>query len=253
MTTQSNNRGYQEIAFLDTNAIHYVRLYIDLADRDQLYPFSDDMEAAEAAIQKQDRSLRPAYGKGLDVVAFCKVKQLLIHYSHISTLELAVGRAKGEALQKAALQGVPERKWTGFANDDKQLAAYLDEGVLQRIGREMPQLVSQLDRLQIHAVSDDDSMVRVLALKLAALMYMATADCMIFAHALTVQAKYVVTYDAYFRKIVNRVYNSPKCDEIRRQIDITIPGIQFPRSPGKDTMRDGRRCASPRNPPVVIQ
>ena len=232
VTNHSNpSYNFQEIAFLDTNALHFVRLYINLAYEDKLYPFSPEMEATEIVIGQKKDSLRTAYNKGLDVVTFCIKHNLLIQYSNVSTLELVVGRARGEALLKAATEGVPERKWTGFANRDDEVAAYLEVDVLQGIRQEISQLVSRLESIEIYMNSDEDNVVSALALELAGLVYMTTADCVILAHALTARAQYVLTYDNYFRTIVNGIYNSPKYDAIRQQIKNSIPDVHLPHAP----------------------
>lgn len=244
MTTQLNRlRGFQEIAFLDTNAMHYVRLYIGRAKKDDLYPFGQDMKTTEAAIQQEDGQLRSAYNKGLDVVTFCKTEHLQIHYSAVSALELAVGRAKGEALLRAASEGVPERKWTGFASDDQRVSDYLDHHVLAAIHHEMPQLVSRLQHVGIYATSDDDRLVPELALELTGLVYMATADCLIYSHALVVRAQYVVTYDEHFKNTVNRIGDNPQYEQVRRKIRRSLPNLRLPQAPGKKRIRESRERA----------
>ena len=94
----------RKVAFLDTNVLHFVGLYLRRARDQGLFPLvGDDVAAAKRHLSDtiENDALKSSLNKGLRVVAHLQSKNIRIEYSAVSELELMEGRARGKALEKA--------------------------------------------------------------------------------------------------------------------------------------------------------
>ena len=118
--------GYRKVAFLDTNALHFVDLYLKQARGAGLYPFIDDKMDVDNAITEaktrlgsmSEKNLRKSLGHGLDILAWIVRERIRVEYSPLSELELMTGRLRGKALLHAAEEGVPDRLWGRIRDDE---------------------------------------------------------------------------------------------------------------------------------------
>ncbi len=219
-----NERELRQVVFLDTNVLHYINLYLTLAKEKRLYPFCPDGGSAADArghLRNQtSKSLRNSLRKGLNAVAALSTRDFQVEYSPVSELELIAGRTRGRAIEKAAKEGIPDRMWTRF--HDEEIDSRLSMKDLADIGTGIGALRTSLEAAGIQViVSSRDRAGEAfdLAREIGQLIYLGFADSVIYASALVAEADYLITFDNYLEKTVNciRTGSSPY-DEIRNRL-----------------------------------
>ena len=211
-----------EVAFLDTNTLHFMDCYLHYSRAEGLNPASDeDVIVLERRLtQVVDQALRRSIRNGMKTINWLLEQGLQIEYSPISELELIAGRVRGTALLSAAREGIPDRMWTRVGDADVQRRVAAEE--MGAIGSRLVALSDQLvalgiPRLYANAGAGD---VWELARSLAELVYLSPNDGIIYAGALQVQANYLVTSDEYLRRIANEIRDSGRTHfrEVRRHV-----------------------------------
>lgn len=226
----------RKVAFLDTNALHYMRNYLDYCRKKKLSSdLSDDVDrsAMEAHLDAMtDKALRSSIRNGLKIIAWLVSKDLQVEYSPISELELISGLARGRALLSAAAEGIPDRRWYSFSEDDIWSRVTAED--LESIGGKVKEMSDELDEIGILKRSSDDTRdVLELARSLAEVVYLSPCDGIIYASALYVRAEYLITRDSYFKDMVNKIWNSekPRFHEVRRQVQEIVDRVSLEGSP----------------------
>ena len=165
-------------------------------------------------------NFRESLEKGFATIECLAKPNVQAEYSSISELELMAGRAKGKAVVNAAREGVPDRMWGRLY--DKEVGARLTTVDLTDIKARVEELSPTLERAGIPAAVSDQGRTRDvldLAKGIAGLVYLASADSVIFASALIARADFIITADEYFRKTINRIRSGQQpYDNIRRQV-----------------------------------
>ena len=226
-----NDEDRREVVFLDTNALHYMHLYLTHACNESLYPFCPSNSSADETRQHlrtvASGNLRDSLSKGLEVIVDLSTTDSQVEYSPVSELELIAGRARGRAIEKTAREGIPDRMWTRFHGEE--INARLNTEDLVEIGTKIASLSTLLDEAGIQAtVSDPDRISDVfdLAKRIGGLIYVGFADSVIYASALVAEADYLITYDDYLRKTVNRIRTGPRpYDDIRTRLRTVVGEI----------------------------
>ena len=217
----------QKMAFLDTNVLHYVDLYLKHAEGASMYPFGgdqvDDNAISEARIKLRKvraKKWKEALDDGLNVLAWISKskEEVRVEYSPLTGLELMAGRLKGRALLDAAKEGIPDRMWNRFSEDE--IAARLTLRDFHEVKTAVDGLGTALENLGIEvAVGADHARdVLNLARHVAGLVYMDAMDCVIYSHALVTQADYLITKDGYLKNTVNRIRSGDSHLEINAQL-----------------------------------
>ena len=210
------------VVFLDTNALHFVHLYIWTKEQG-LDPASTQGDGI-AEEKKQPAKHRGNFEKGLNkgqkIVDSLAKRDVRVEYSPVSELELMAGRARGKAMENAAREGIPDRMWTRF--HEKEVGARLNAADLTDIRTRVEGLGSALERAGIPATVSDPGRTRDvfdLAKDITELVYLGMADSVIYASALVAGADYLITGDEYFRDTVNRIKTGQEpYDEARRKL-----------------------------------
>ena len=154
-----NEEDRRQVVFLDTNALHYMHLYLTHACNEDLYPFCPNDGSADEARQHlrtvASGNLRDSLSKGLEATVDLSTTDSQVEYSPVSELELIAGRARGRAIEKTAREGIPDRMWTRFHGEE--ISARLNTEDLVEIGTKIASLSTMLDEAGVHAtVSDPD-------------------------------------------------------------------------------------------------
>ena len=244
-----NKEADQTVVFLDTNALHYVHLYLMYAEEQRLYPYAPGedvfVKAKEHLDNVQDTSLKKGLQDGQDIVASLSGPDMdvRVEYSSISELELIVGRARGKTTLKLAEEGVPERIWSKIS--EEQINSRLDIEDLMNVKAGVDEIGEKLEKAGIQATSSNPRRtqdVLVLAKEIAGLVYLESADNIIYASAIVAGADYVITKDGYLEKTINRIKTSQHpYDEVRNRlrpliarITLEAPGdVTLPKAGGK--------------------
>ena len=228
-----NKEADQTVVFLDTNALHYVHLYLMHAEKQRLYPFAPEEdafgEAEEHLDNVQETSLKSGLQHGLNIVASLSGPdmEVRVEYSPISELELVVGRARGKTILKLAEESVPERIWSKIS--EKEINSRLDIEDLRNAKAGVDKIGEKLEKAGIQATSSNPRRtqdVLVLAKEIAGLAYLESADNIIYASAIVAGADYVITKDGYLEKTINRIKTGQyPYDEVRNRLRPLIAKI----------------------------
>lgn len=197
-----NEEGRRRVVFLDTNTLHHMHLYLTHASNESLYPFCpNDGTADEAKARLRTltpKKLRESLGKGLEVIAELSASDFQVEYSPVSELELIAGRARGRAIETAAKEGIPDRMWTRFR--DEEVGSRLNKEDLEEIGAGIVSLSASLEKAGMSVTVNDPGRTRdvfTLARNIGSLVYLGFADSVIYASALVAEADYLMTFDKY--------------------------------------------------------
>lgn len=231
----NDRSAFQQLAFLDTNILHYIGIYLEYAKENGLFPrgAKDASQEKDAAAENVNNlaevDFRKSLKRGLETVYFLSTQDVRVQYAPVSELELLTGRTKGKAIMSAAKEGVPDRMWSHFREDEiRERVAPTD---LVDIKDKVDGLASMLEESGVavktsHGNQTND--VLELAKGINGLVYMEAMDSIIYASALVAQADYLFTADRYLKKTVNYIH-SPcgelRYEEIRRKLQQLVSQI----------------------------
>ncbi len=204
----NSGTNFQKVAFLDTNTLHYLGLYLDYAQKLKLFPFGKtDAEVAAACLGREDQNeVTVSRRRGFTVIETSLKRSLRIEYTPVSELELLVGRIKGEAIKKAAEEGIPDRIYSRFYEDEIRQRTTTPE--LTQIKKRVENLATALAKLGVAKSEEDPYSVRdvmQLAKGINGLIYIEAMDSLIYASALLAGADYLFTSDRHFKEVVNGI------------------------------------------------
>ena len=241
-----NEEARPVLAFLDTNALHFIHLYLTRAEEQKLYPFAPGEDAIVEVKENlggvRDANLRRSLEQGLDIVACLSSPDVRVEYSSISELELMAGRARGRAVENAAKEGIPDRMWTRFS--EWEISRRLTTEDLASIRTRVEGLGPALEKAGILATVSDRARARDvldLAKGIAGLVYLSLADSVIYASTLVARADCLITRDEYFRKTINRIRDGhAPYDEAKQKLQVLIGQITLDR-PDDVTLPEAKR------------
>ncbi len=204
---------------LDTNAVHYARLYLEFARAHTLSPFvpttgvptTGNVEATIDALVPMSKNTRESLKKGWRLIEYLRPHSNAgdtIQYSPVAQVELVSGRLRGEAILDAASENIPHRLWSRF--DEREIFARLEWAVYARVQSETEGLDTLFEAGGINVTPVDPStMMQVwdVARRVLGCIYLELGDCAIYASALLAEATEVLSGDGYFRELVGWVHN----------------------------------------------
>ncbi len=229
----------RKVAFLDTNVLHFIGLYLHQARKHSLFPLDGEIAAAETHVSNmaEERS-RKSLKKGLTVIDYLLREDFRVEYSPASELELMVGRARGKAIESAAAEKIPDRMWTRFF--DKEIDDRLLGDDLTEIRNGVERLVPTLEEAGIDVTpgnADRTRDVLELAKDITGLVYLSVIDSLIYAGALVAEAEQLISDDDYLKKTVRRIKNEPSLRRARQRLEERIAAV-LSREPGTITLPD---------------
>lgn len=229
----------RKVAFLDTNVLHFVGLYLHQAKDHDLFPLNGEIAAADGYLNGMTETrFRNSLRKGLNVVAYLLRRDLRVEYSSASELELMAGRARGKAIEIAAAEGIPDRMWTGFY--DRQIGERLLDEDLRAIRTRVEALGPVLEEAGIDATIGSGERARdvlEVAKDVTGLVYMSVIDSVIYAGALVAEADQLISDDEYLKTTANRIKSEASLRGARRRLEGRIAAI-LSREPGTVTFPD---------------
>lgn len=209
---------YQEVVFLDTNTLHYARLYLKFAIKKKLPPFK---KREDSEIEREINN----HWKGRSRKIIKNSKKLIqnlrkktrkgdrIVYSPISYQELAYGILKGKAIEDAAKQNIP-RMWKRMDEDEifeQLLSCYYGDNDKDLDGLETEFENADINLIQASRTSMYE--VWIVARNLLKYVFLDVGDSIIYASALLELATELRTSDKYFREIANGISNPKKYEK----------------------------------------
>ena len=240
--TAVSDGAFRRVVFLDTNVLHYIDLYLRRAQINDLFPFAGEAEAAYHHLNSlEDRALRKGFENGLDAAAYLLREDVRVEYSHISELELLVGRARGCALQRAAAEGTPDRMWTRLR--DAEISERLDAADRTAIRSRVEDLAPTLAAAGIDAMKPKPEHIRdaiALAKDVSEAVYMSLPDSVIYAGALVAAADELLSADDYLTKTVNRIKSNSDGRSVHEQLKTRVAAV-LSREPENVTLPNAKK------------
>ena len=215
---------FRKVVFLDTMTLHYTRLCLEYAEKNDLQ-FPTD----EQAISKlkdhfrsvREKPLKESLQKGLETIILLSTDDVQIEYAPVSELEMLTGIAEGKARINVAKEGIPHRMWSRFS--EKEIRDRITAEDLATIKACIDALGSMLEESGVTVTRSDSKRTNEvidLAKGIAGLIYMGEIDSIIYASAVAAGADYLATADGYLIETVNHIRDSKnqQYEEIRRKL-----------------------------------
>ena len=231
----SHKYEYLKVAFLDTNTLHYIGLYLCHAKKNTLYPWiagarTKDVDAARDNVGDfADDKLKRSLKRGLETVHVLLIHNLQAQYSPASELELLAGKTRGEAILSAAKEGIPDRMWTHFYEDE--VRSRLNLADMKAISETVQRLSVTLEDSGVAVkanVQDRKQDALYLAKEINGVVYMEPMDSIIYASSIVAGADYFVTADESLRKTINCIYDGgsdPSYERINKGLKKRVSAI----------------------------
>lgn len=205
---------FQPLVFLDTNVVHYVRLYLSLARDQSLPPFgagsgdiNNDLNAACGRAGKAIHSYRSGHKYFEYLEAACNAGTA-VEYSPITRLELVCNTLRGRAVLHAASEGMPSRMWSRMYEDE--ILHRLELNVYEEVGKEADEIDNLFGSagVTIREISPRRmSEVWPVAKLLLGLIFLEVGDCLVYTSALLAEADELWTSDGYFKNVTTWIEN----------------------------------------------
>ena len=213
----------QKVAFLDTNMLHFVGLYLGHAKKMDLFPFGE--ATAEAAVESLEAltwsdGAKESLQRGLYLLKMAREKDFVLRHGWMSELELIAGRVRGQAMLNAATEGIPDRMWSHFHFMEKYIRDRMDGAAMRKAALGVKEIADRLDHLGLsEGTSSRADLPNAvdLASKIVANVYMEVADSIIYASAIFARADILFTSDAPLRETVNLIRNPGTAGNKRKE------------------------------------
>ena len=209
------NEQFQRLLFLDTNAVHYARLYLGFAKNQDLPPFGTKADNPDDIIKNQFQSrkkTRQSFITGRKLVEYLLQQcndGAIIEYSPVTKVELICGRLRGKAMLNAAEEGIPYRMWNRINEDE--ILDRLQSDAYEEVWQEMENLDDLFSSAGINIQESNPERMKsvwLMAGQVLRFVFLDLGDCAVYASALLAEADELVTDDGYFRYLVNAIENA---------------------------------------------
>ena len=226
----SSGREYRTVVFLDTNVLHFMRLCLDrLGDTDVGGAATAESEGCAVALRERcvemdDPKLEQSIRQGLETILALARSEVLVEYARVSEIELLTGLARGEAIVRAAKEGVPYRMWSRLS--DGEIQERLSAASTECIRRRVEGLQGRLEDCGIDVSLSDGrrtNEVVHLAKRILGLVYMSDMDSIVYASSIVTRADFLCTADGPLRSIVNKI----RGDQEGRFCDVRLSLEEF--------------------------
>lgn len=232
----SEQQGLQKVAFLDTNTLHYIGLYLEYAKEKDLFPFGSEAMQGEKddAIREvhslAEADLRKSLKRGLQTFDFLLTQDVQVQYATVSELELLNGRTRGRAVMSAAKEGVPDRMWSRIRGEEIRERISLEDMAETKKGIDRLSLLLEESGVAVRAREGEQTRDALeLAKSINGLVYVDAMDSIIYASALLARSDFLMTGDDYFKNTVNLIHhgNGKRYEEINKRLKCLVSQITF--------------------------
>jgi hypothetical protein len=216
---------------LDTNNLHFCRLYIDFAEKEGLAPFSTgDFSAAAAQLKARflGRTLN-SYTKGSKLVEYlrkrCAADSAQVEYCPVTGLEVICGLLRGKAILDAAQEGITHRMWGKI--EEAEILDRLTPAIYNDVQQHVTDVEGQFQKAGIDLRETDPGRLREtwgLARALLGLIYLDVDDAIVYASALLAEADEFLTADSYLKTLANNIQNAGGLTEPDKTYFLTVQG-----------------------------
>lgn len=218
----SNNAYiYQPTCFLDTNPLQYMNSYLRHAKTLNLPPYGKKQKTYEEIYAK----LREKLPKGIASFVMNGAKTLAylqnqsqnngisLYTSRLSKAEVLFGILDGQGHFRLAQEGISYRMRQRLRDMSELVSIYLPKKDFNKLRRELDNLFETLERknnIHIEFVEEsvtDFSYIVTFSEYLQSNVFLDVLDCWMFGCAVAIQADHILTFDGYFRQVINKIDN----------------------------------------------
>jgi len=222
-STVHRGRITRPTLFLDTNALHYMFSYLRYAKKLDLPPYRKRRcgEIKETLRSKMPKGIVKYFMNGAKTLAFLQKQtqdeDAAVYTSHFTKSEILCGSLEGIVHVRLAQEGIIYRMRQRLRTISELVSMYLEASDYEDVVREWDEMISLLeekDRIIINFAEDDDNFRQIANISefLQSKIFMDVLDSWMYSCALVVQADQIITFDEYFRKVINNLAN-PSEDE----------------------------------------
>ncbi len=201
---------FSSVIFLDTNALHFARLYLEAAEEQGMPPFGNkgiDVGLGDRMGKRTKENIK----KGYKTIAHLQTKSIdgaRVLFAPIAALEVVCGQLRSKAILSAAEEGIPSRWWNRFG--EEEIRTRLEKGDYEDVGDLINNVREGFERTGISIINMDKSRIQEvwgIARTVLSGIYLDVCDCLIFSSALVDEADEIISFDGYFRFIVIKLGN----------------------------------------------
>ena len=238
---------FRPTIFLDTNALHYMSSYLPWAEKENLPPFHGGVtheQAQNALRQHMPKSIADFLLHGAETLSFLQQEvngqDAAIYTSRFAKAEVIYGVLEGQAHARLAREGLPYRMRQRAGVLSELVSMYLESPDYQRVVGEWDDFLNQLKNkgyITVSYVEDEENFSRIaeVAEFLQSRIFMDVVDSWMYACALVMQAERIITFDKYFKDVVNRLQN-PQTDPDWKQLQSDLKKMLKEKFPGEPTL-----------------
>jgi len=243
----ANTLQFRPTIFLDTNALHYISSYLRWAERENLPPFQGGVtfeQVRDALRQRMPRSIADLLLHGAKTLAFLQQQvndqEAAIYTSRFAKAEVIYGVLEGQAHARLAQEGLPYRMRQRAGVLSELVTMYLEAQDYRQVIREWDYFLNRLKNnghIMVSYVEDEENFSRIaeVAEFLQSRVFMDVVDSWMYACALVMQAEEIITFDGYFKRVINRLHN-PQGEPDWQQLQSDLQKMLAERFPGAPTL-----------------
>ena len=214
--------GFRPTVFLDTDALQSMSSYLRYAKELGLPPYAAGPGYSDVLGRLRSRlpeGIASLVMRGCRTLAFLQQQTddegngAAIFASRLSRAELLFGILDGQAHARLAREGLSYRMRQRVRDLSELVLRYLEREDYERLLQELDGLFSILedrDGIRIEFAEEnvvDFASIATFSEFLQSNVFLDVLDCWIYGCAIAVQADLIITFDAYFRQIINRIHN----------------------------------------------
>lgn len=238
---------FRPTIFLDTNALHYMSSYLRWAERKNLPPFKGrvTLEQVRSTLhQHMPKSIADMLLDGAKTLAFLQQQvnqhETAIYTSRLAKAEVIYGVLEGQAHARMAREGLPYRMRQRAGVLSELVSMYLESQDYQQVIGEWDSFLNLLeDKGNITVLyvenGEDFSRIAEVAEFLQGRIFMDVVDSWMYACALVMQTERIITFDGYFKRMINRLHN-PQGDLDWQQLQSDLKKFLEERFLGEPTL-----------------
>ncbi len=244
--------SFRPTIFLDTNALHYMSSYLRWAQRKNLPPFQSGVtfeQVRNTLRQHMPKSIADLLLHGAKTLAFLQQQvndqDAAIYTSRFAKAEVIYGVLEGQAHARLAREGLPYRMRQRMGVLSELVSMYLDSQDYQQVVGEWDDFLDRLKNnghITVSYVEDEEDFSRIaeVAEFLQSRIFMDVVDSWMYACALVMQAEEIITFDGYFKRVINRLHN-PQGDPDWQLLQGNLQKMLAARFPGVPTLPEVKR------------
>ena len=238
---------FRPTIFLDTNALHYTSSYLRWAEKENWPPFQSGVtldQVRSVLRQHMPKSIANDILKGTKTLAYLqqqvKEQEAAIYTSRFAKAEVIYGVLEGQAHARMAREGLPYRMRQRAGILSELVSMYLESQDYQQVIREWDNLLNLLEDkggiTVLYVENEEDfSQIAEVAEFLQSRIFMDVVDSWMYACTLVIQGEKIITFDGYFKRVINRLHN-PQGESDWQQLQSDLQNMLKARFPGQPTL-----------------